>query len=314
MIEKNQLQQIILSLNLLSSEKIELIEHKIVDKSLIIFLETNIKNKERLEILKQEIISQAKYDQDEIKIIFSSTKKFDEIAINKKAKIIFENIKNIILISSGKGGVGKSTCAFNIAQLLAKKGLKIGLLDADIHGPSINLLADTTSELETQDGFFIPIEKNNVQIISIGMLIPPEKSLVWRGPMVTKALHKLIKSSKWGALDYLIIDMPPGSGDIHLTMCENYQISGTIMVTTPQKLSISDVLRAIDMYEKLGIKIYGIIENMSYIETKQGERLYPFGKIDDCKKTFGYNLIAQIPLKDDSVAIQNSLETVINHI
>ena len=213
-------------------------------------------------------------------------------------KIQIPGVKNIILVSSGKGGVGKSTIAFWLSLCLAKENLKIGLLDADIYGPSIPSLTDYYNKPEMVEGRMIPYNFRNIKVNSIGYLIPPEKALVWRGPMITKALHQLMSSTDWGDLDFLVIDMPPGTGDIHLTMCEKYKIDGVVMISTPQELSIADVSRAIDMYQKFSLPILGIIKNMSYVDGVDGKN-YVFGDgaaLDGYSKKVAIEIIAEMPI------------------
>lgn len=174
------------------------------------------------------------------------------------------NIKNIIAITSGKGGVGKSTTAVNLAIALAKAGANVGLLDADIYGPSVPMLVgERNFKPDVADACFLPLEKYGIKILSFGFLIDERQPAIWRGAIVNKALDQLMFDTKWGELDYLIIDMPPGTGDIHLTMCQKMPITGVVTVTTPQDIALVDVTKSMEMYRKLGISALGIIENMS---------------------------------------------------
>ena len=196
-----------------------------------------------------------------------------------KQKTKLEKINNIIVVSSGKGGVGKSTIASNIAISLAESGYKVGLLDSDVYGPSIPRIFNINQKPEIKDGLIQPHEEQNIKLMSMGFLVPEGSALVWRGPMLTKAIHQLFKLTNWGNLDYLIVDTPPGTGDIHLSIAENYVIDGAVIVTTPQKLSLIDAFKAVDMYDKLKIKIMGIIENMSYLSNPINQnKEYIFGK------------------------------------
>lgn len=174
-----------------------------------------------------------------------------------------DGAKKVILVASGKGGVGKSTLSLALAELLQMQGSKVGILDADIYGPSIPTMLGIYEKPEIKDKKFIPILKNDFQIMSIGFVTPDEGAIAWRGPMVTKAIYQLLSASLWQDLDYLIIDMPPGTGDIHLSILENYQIDNIYMVTIPSIISMKDVGRAISLYQKFNIPISGIIENMS---------------------------------------------------
>ncbi|MSO14212.1 Mrp/NBP35 family ATP-binding protein [Rickettsiales endosymbiont of Trichoplax sp. H2] len=195
----------------------------------------------------------------------------------QKSKL--NKINKIILISSGKGGVGKSTIASNIAICLEKSGYKIGLLDSDVYGPSIPRIFNINQKPEIKEGLIQPHEEQNIKLMSMGFLVPESSALVWRGPMLTKAIHQLFKLTNWGNLDYLIVDTPPGTGDIHLSIAENYAIDGAVIVTTPQKLALIDAFKAVDMYNKLKIKIMGIIENMSYLSNPINQnKEYIFGK------------------------------------
>lgn len=174
------------------------------------------------------------------------------------------NIKNIIAITSGKGGVGKSFVAINTAISLSKLGLKIGILDADIYGPSIPSLVNAKDfKPNTQDNKFIPLESNGIKIMSFGFLINEKQPAIWRGAIVIKALEQMLFETLWGDLDILLIDMPPGTGDIHLSMCQKMPITGIATITTSQILSLIDVVKSIEMYKKLNIPNLGIIENMS---------------------------------------------------
>ncbi len=176
-----------------------------------------------------------------------------------------KNIKNIIAITSGKGGVGKSTVALNLALSLAKHySYKVGLLDADIYGPSIPTLVGALDyKPEVESAKFVPLNKFKLEIMSFGFLIDKEKPAIWRGAIVTKALEQLLFDTNWSELDFLIIDMPPGTGDIHLSMCQKFPLTANVVVTTPHALSEADVLKSINMYKKLAIPSLGIVENMT---------------------------------------------------
>ena len=177
----------------------------------------------------------------------------------RKVKIKLPDIQRMLVVGSGKGGVGKSTVAANLAISLAELGHKVGILDADIYGPSIPRIFNIKEKPEIKDGLLIPFEKYGLKIMSMGFLVPEESALVWRGPMLTKAVHQLFKMTLWATtqdpLDYLIIDTPPGTGDIHLSVAENYEIDGAIVVTTPQALALIDAFKTVDMFKKLQINI-----------------------------------------------------------
>ncbi|MGR8929255.1 MAG: iron-sulfur cluster carrier protein ApbC [Gammaproteobacteria bacterium] len=173
-------------------------------------------------------------------------------------------VKNIIAVASGKGGVGKSTTSVNLALALAAEGAQVGILDADIYGPSIPTMLGLSGQPDTVDGkFMIPKVSFGVQSISIGYLVDPDQAMIWRGPMVTGALQQLLTQTQWSDLDYLIIDLPPGTGDIQLTLAQQIPVSGAVVVTTPQDIALIDAQRGISMFEKVNVPILGLVENMS---------------------------------------------------
>ena len=194
-------------------------------------------------------------------------------------KIELEKVKNIIAVGSGKGGVGKSTVSLNLAVSLAASGAKVGLIDADLYGPSIpTMVGLQDARPEVQNGKLIPIEKFGVKMMSIGFLVDPETALIWRGPMASSALRQLIVDVDWQELDYLIFDLPPGTGDIQLTLVQNLGITGAVVVTTPQEVALADVAKAVTMFRKVGVPILGLVENMSWYELPDGTRDYIFGR------------------------------------
>jgi ATP-binding protein involved in chromosome partitioning len=173
-------------------------------------------------------------------------------------------VRNIIAIASGKGGVGKSTVAANLAVALGQTGAQVGLLDADIYGPSIPMMMGVIDKPRESDGHFLPPVHYGVKVMSIGFFLDLNTPVVWRGPMVGKAIQELIRGAEWGELDYLVVDLPPGTGDAQLTLCQSVPVTGAVIVTTPQDVALSDVVKAIGMFEKVKIPLLGIIENMSY--------------------------------------------------
>jgi ATP-binding protein involved in chromosome partitioning len=177
---------------------------------------------------------------------------------------ILPEVKNTIAVASGKGGVGKSTVAVNLAVSLALDGAKVGLIDADIYGPSIPLMMGINDRPRLANQKLIPLLAHGVKVMSIGFLIDPMQAVIWRGPMVSGALKQFMSDVEWGALDYLIFDLPPGTGDIHLTLVQTIPLSGAIVVTTPQDISLADARKAYVMFEKVNVPVLGIIENMSY--------------------------------------------------
>lgn len=173
-------------------------------------------------------------------------------------------VKNTIAVASGKGGVGKSTVAVNLAVSLALDGARVGLLDADIYGPSIPLMMGINDRPKLENQKLIPLEAHGVKVMSIGFLIDPMQAVIWRGPMVSGAVKQFMSDVSWGELDYLIFDLPPGTGDIHLTLVQTIPLTGAVIVTTPQDISLADARKAYTMFEKVSVPILGIIENMSY--------------------------------------------------
>ena len=174
------------------------------------------------------------------------------------------NVKNIIAVASGKGGVGKSTTAVNLALALAAEGAQVGILDADIYGPSQPMMMGISARPETLDGKTMePLENHGLQVSSIGFMIDPDEPMVWRGPIVTQALQQLLDQTNWRDLDYLIVDMPPGTGDVQLTLSQKVPVTGAVIVTTPQDIALLDARKGLKMFEKVGIPILGIVENMS---------------------------------------------------
>ncbi len=218
-----------------------------------------------------------------------------------------KNVKNIIIVTSGKGGVGKSTVAGTLAISLALEGYSTGLLDADIYGPSIPILFDLGMSQPDISGsdeepIIEPLVRMGVKLMSIGFFVDPVKAAIWRGPLAANGMKQMIDQTNWGELDYLIIDTPPGTGDIHISLLQEYKISGVIVVTTPQLLSTGDVQKAISLYNdpNVFIPVLGIVENMSWFTpaAHQDEKYYLFGKGggEHLAKKFNLDLITQIPL------------------
>lgn len=210
------------------------------------------------------------------------------------------NVKNIIAIASGKGGVGKSTVAVNMALALAKEGARVGILDADIYGPSQPaMLGWEGNKPVVQDKTFQPLMRHGLQTMSIGYLVDDTAAMMWRGPMLGKALEQLLNDTKWDDLDYLIVDLPPGTGDIQLTLCQKMPVSGAVIVTTPQDLALLDVRRACEMFKKLNVPILGVVENMSlYHCSKCGheEAIFGTGGAKKLAEEYQIALLGSIPL------------------
>jgi ATP-binding protein involved in chromosome partitioning len=215
----------------------------------------------------------------------------------KKNKI--NGVKKIIAVSSGKGGVGKSTIAVNLAIALKNLKYNIGILDADIYGPSIPKMMGVSEKPKSEDGInLIPIKKFNVQCMSIGFMVSEETPMIWRGPMVASTIKTFANKVLWKDIDFLIIDMPPGTGDALLTFSQEIDIDGTIIITTPQDIAISDVKRGIEMFKRTNVKILGIVENMKSFISDDGKEHFIFGKDGgkNIAKEFNLELLGQIPI------------------
>jgi ATP-binding protein involved in chromosome partitioning len=227
-------------------------------------------------------------------------------AVQRGVKLI-PAIKNIIAVASGKGGVGKSTTAVNLALALAAEGAAVGILDADIYGPSQPMMLGIAGRPESRDGKHLePMEGHGLQAISIGFLIDVDTPMVWRGPMVTQALEQLLKDTNWRDLDYLVVDLPPGTGDIQLTLAQKVPVTGAVIVTTPQDIALIDARKGLKMFEKVGIPILGVVENMSFhLCPKCGHESHIFGAggAEKMCRDYGTELLGQLPL-DESIRSQ----------
>jgi len=213
-------------------------------------------------------------------------------------KIPVPGVKNIIAVSSGKGGVGKSTVSVNLAISLSQLGAKVGLLDADITGPNIPLmLGNKEKPLINQEKKILPLEAHGLKFISMGSLIEENRAVIWRGPMLHTAINQFFRDVSWGELDYLIIDLPPGTGDAQITICQSVPLVGAVIVSTPQEVAWLDSKKAVNMFNHMKVEILGLLENMSYLEN-QGEKIYLFGKDGVLKaaKDLNFDCLAQIPI------------------
>ena len=212
------------------------------------------------------------------RVTVNVTQRVTSHAVQRGVKLV-PGVKNIIAVASGKGGVGKSTTAVNLALALAAEGAQVGVLDADIYGPSQPTMLGITGRPESTDGKTIePMEAYGLQAMSIGFLIDVDTPMVWRGPMVTQALEQLLKDTRWRDLDYLVVDMPPGTGDIQLTLSQKVPVTGAVIVTTPQDIALIDARKGLKMFEKVGVPIVGIVENMSiHICSNCGHAEHIFG-------------------------------------
>ncbi len=259
-------------------------------------------------------------DDEKNKFLFDSAKKFlnDEFGdvavdiIPTAPVTMLSKVKHIIAVASGKGGVGKSTVAVNLAVALATQGFKVGMLDADIYGPSVPIMFGTEGmqpECYDKDGktFMVPLRKFGIKLMSIGMMVNPETPLIWRGPMATSALTQLMTETDWGEIDFLVVDMPPGTGDIQLCLAQNFKVSGSIIVTTPQKVASADVRRAANMFkhEGVSIPILGLVENMAYFTPTDmpDKKYYIFGQGHgkEFAEELGIPFLGTIPM-DENIA------------
>ncbi|MDM7923121.1 MAG: Mrp/NBP35 family ATP-binding protein [Pyrinomonadaceae bacterium] len=214
--------------------------------------------------------------------------------------VAIPGVKNIIAVSSGKGGVGKSTVAVNLAVALAQNGAKVGIMDADVYGPNVPLMLGTGyDQPEVANGQLQPIEAHGVKMISMAVLVPPDKPMILRGPMLHGVVRQFLTDVNWGELDYLIVDMPPGTGDVQLSLAQLVPVQGAVLVTTPQEVSLSDVRRAVKMFEQVAVPVLGVIENMSYfVAPDTGTRYNIFGEGGGQKLSdeYGLNFLGQVPL------------------
>lgn len=220
---------------------------------------------------------------------------------------LMPNVKNIIAVASGKGGVGKSTTAVNLALALAAEGASVGLLDADIYGPSQPMMMGVDARPESEDGQTMePLENYGVQVMSIGFLVAQDEAMIWRGPMATQALEQLLRQTNWKDLDYLIVDMPPGTGDIQLTLSQRVPMTGAVIVTTPQDIALLDAKKGIKMFEKVGVPILGIVENMAvHVCSKCGHAEHIFGEGGGKRMAaeYGMDYLGALPL-DINIRLQ----------
>ena len=228
------------------------------------------------------------------------TSKIVSHAVQRGVQLL-PNIKNIVAVASGKGGVGKSTTAVNLALALAAEGARVGILDADIYGPSQPMMMGLSGRPASTDGKTMePMENYGVQVMSIGFLVEPDQAMVWRGPMVTQALEQLLRQTNWADLDYLIVDMPPGTGDIQLTMSQRVPLTGVVVVTTPQDIALIDARKGITMFQKVGVPILGVVENMAvHVCENCGHVEHVFGAEGGKRiaAEYGIDYLGALPLK-----------------
>ena len=255
--------------------------------------------KSQFDTIRKSVINALRAMPDVKNVSVNVTSQINAHAVQRGVKLL-PDVKNIIAVASGKGGVGKSTTAVNLALALAAEGAKVGILDADIYGPSQPMMLGITGRPESvEENSIEPMEGHGLQASSIGFLIDDDAPMVWRGPMVTSALEQLLRQTRWRDLDYLVVDMPPGTGDIQLTLSQKVPVTGVVIVTTPQDVALLDARKGLKMFEKVGVPIVGIIENMStYVCPKcsHEEHIFGSGGGEKMCKEYGVDFLGALPL------------------
>ena len=255
--------------------------------------------KSQVPAMRQALVAAARTLQGVDNVSVNITTKVVSHAVQRGVQLM-PNVKNIVAVASGKGGVGKSTTAVNLALALAAEGAKVGILDADIYGPSQPMMMGIEGRPESADGKTMePMENYGVQVMSIGFLVEQDNPMIWRGPMATQALEQLLRQTNWDDIDYLIVDMPPGTGDIQLTLSQRVPLTGAVIVTTPQDIALLDAKKGIKMFEKVGVPILGIVENMAvHVCEKCGHVEHIFGEEGGKRLAAEYNMdyLGALPL------------------
>jgi len=255
--------------------------------------------KSQFEPVRRQVVGRLKAIPGIGSVTANVTMKIVSHAVQRGVKLI-PGVKNIIAVASGKGGVGKSTTAVNLALALAAEGVSVGMLDADIYGPSQPTMLGIAGRPESRDGKRLePMNGHGIQAMSIGFLIDVETPMIWRGPMVTQALEQLLNETNWRDVDYLVVDLPPGTGDIQLTLAQRVPVTGAVIVTTPQDIALMDARKGLKMFEKVNIPILGIVENMSlHICSQCGheEHVFGTGGGERMSKDYGVELLGALPL------------------
>jgi ATP-binding protein involved in chromosome partitioning len=272
---------------------------KITGADVALDIELGYPAKSQIDGMRQQVIAKLKGIPGIGNISANVYSKIVPHTVQRGVKLI-PGVKNIIAIASGKGGVGKSTTAVNLALALVAEGARVGLLDADIYGPSLPQMLGIEGRPDSADGKSLePMEAHGLEAMSIGFLIDPETPMVWRGPMVTQALTQLLNDTRWRDIDYLVIDLPPGTGDIQLTLAQQVPVTGAVIVTTPQDIALLDARKGLKMFEKVNIPILGIVENMSlHICSKCGneEHIFGSGGGDRMAKDYEVEMLGSLPL------------------
>ncbi len=215
-------------------------------------------------------------------------------------KLPIEGVKNLVAVASGKGGVGKTTVAVNLALALSRLGAKVGLLDADVYGPNVPLMLGTTEQPRaTEARTIIPVEAYGIKVISIGLLAPGDAPMIWRGPMLHSIIQQFLRSVEWGQLDYLVVDLPPGTGDVQLTLIQTVPLSGAVLVTTPSVVALADVRKAIEMFRQVSVEVLGVVENMSSFicpHCHQSVDVFGHGEGRKIAEIYGVPLLGEIEI------------------
>ncbi|MES2355738.1 MAG: iron-sulfur cluster carrier protein ApbC [Pseudomonadota bacterium] len=255
--------------------------------------------KSQIENIRRQVMAKVKSIAGVNNVSVNVYSKIVSHSVQRGVKLI-PNVKNIIAVASGKGGVGKSTTAVNLALALAAEGATVGVLDADIYGPSQPAMLGISGRPESRDGKTMqPMEGHGIQAMSVGFLIDIETPMVWRGPMVTQALEQLLNETQWRDVDYLVVDLPPGTGDIQLTLAQKVPVTGAVIVTTPQDIALLDARKGLKMFEKVGVPIIGIVENMStHVCSKCGheEHIFGAGGGERMCKDYSVDFLGALPL------------------
>ncbi len=286
------------------------------EREVRIILREFTKDERVIEIVKKEILEKLSSSFPEHKIEVIVERGSDKNTEQKESqKLPISGVENIIAVASGKGGVGKTTVAVNIAVSIQKKGFETGILDADIYGPNVPLMLGLSSETpDFKDERIIPVERKGLKVISMGFFLKPDTPVIWRGPLAHKAIQQFLRDVEWGELDYLVVDLPPGTGDIQLTLVQTVPISGAIIVTTPQDVALIDARKGLRMFEQTGAKVLGIVENMSYLQCPHCGRRIELFRAGGGKRTsveLGVPLLAEIPLDPSLPLISDAGITVI---
>jgi ATP-binding protein involved in chromosome partitioning len=288
---------------------------QISDADVAFDVELGYPAKSQLPAFRKSLIAAAKSVAGVANVSVNLSVKISSHSVQRGVQLL-PNVKNIIAVASGKGGVGKSTTAVNLALALAAEGASVGLLDADIYGPSQPMMMGIEGRPESVDGKNMePMENYGIQVMSIGFLVAQDEAMIWRGPMATQALEQLLRQTNWKDLDYLIVDMPPGTGDIQLTLSQRVPMTGAVIVTTPQDIALLDAKKGIKMFEKVGVPILGIVENMAvHVCSNCGHTEHIFGE-DGGKKMaadYGMDYLGALPL-DMQIRLQadNGRPTVV---